>query len=113
MDTQPSKDNRDWLDRKLELIPKAIQVLYSMVQENSKSFILTLSLLANIYLVNKIINTNEIMNEKIITEVRKQVPSQVKVEAESQLEGLADSIKNTTQDVREFIKKQSTNLTKP
>lgn len=110
METQPTPnenvENKDWLDRKLDRGMEFISMAFGMVQKNSRDFILTLSLIANVYLGHKIIDNQEVMNNKIVEEVRKQVPTEVKKEAKTQLQGVADTVKNISQDVRGYLEDQ-------
>jgi len=110
MDTQPTPsgnvENKDWLDRKLDRGMELIKMAFGMVQKNSRDFILTLSIIANVYLGHKIIDNQEVMNNKIVEEVRKQVPSEVEKKTKQKLDGIVDTIKSTTQDVRDLVEYQ-------
>lgn len=101
MNTTDNK--KDWLDRKIEGVTNALQVFFGMVQKNARDFILTISIVANVYLGHKIIDNVERMNERIVEEVRKRVPEEVKKETKSQLGGIADTLKNTAQEVKDKL----------
>lgn len=111
METQPNPNlestqntsDKDFLSRRVDDLLRLIGAM----KADAKSTILTVSLVANFWLGYKFINQNEILNGKITEEVRKQVPAAVKQETDDRLGGVVDTIKITTQDVREFINANS------
>lgn len=91
-------ENKDFIDRKIGGIEK----LFSLALKDSKTFILVISVCANIYLGHKIIKTNEEMREAIVEEVRRQVPHEVRKETTEQLIGVAEKVDTVLNQSREF-----------
>lgn len=114
METQPNPNesevnvNKDFLSRRVDDILK----LTNAVKQDVKSLVLTGSLILNFFLVNKLINTNEVFRKEISEEIRKQVPTEVQKQTKDKLEGLVDTIKSTTQDVRNYLEYQRKQHTK-
>lgn len=88
----------DFIDRKIGGIEK----LFSLALKDAKTFILVLSVCANIYLGHKVIKTNEEMRNAIVEEVRRQVPREVRKEAAEQLVGVAKKVDTVLNQSREF-----------
>lgn len=88
----------DFIDK----IVGGIEKLFLLAHKDIKSFILVLSIGANVYLGHKVIKTNEEMRDAIVEEVRKQVPREVRKETAEQLIGVAKKVDTVLNQSREF-----------
>lgn len=92
-------NKQDWLDRKIQGF---LNIVKAMGQD-SKTVILTGSIILNFYLVNKLITTTEDLNKAIATEIRKQVPAEVRKETTEQLAPAKSKIDSTVTIIRESL----------
>lgn len=76
IEQEPTEKRTDFLDRKVDGLVK----VFSLVERDWKNFILTISILSNVYLVHSLIKTHSEMSDRIIEEVRKQSPQVIKEE---------------------------------
>jgi len=97
----------DFLDRKIESFIDVIERVFKLALQDTRTLIIVLSISANIYLIDKVISTNEKMRDEVIKEVRRQVVPQVKRETSEQLGGISlkvDTILNNAKEVTEKLK---------
>lgn len=104
--TNIDKETADFVDRKISGVVEAIRIFFKLAVEDMRTFILVLSIIANIYLTHKLIDNNEKMSKVIIEEVRKQVPMEVKREALEQLQPVKDKVDTLYIESREFFKEK-------
>lgn len=100
-------EKRDFIDRKIEVGVGGIERLFSLALKDMKTFILVISVCANIYLGHKVIRTNEEMRQAVIEEVRRQVPQEVRKETTEQLQGVntkVDTVLSISNDIVKELK---------
>lgn len=91
-----NSNNKDWLDRKVDGF---LNIVKAMGQD-SKTVILTGSVILNFWLGNRLIKQTEDLSKVIIEEVRKQSPSLIKEETQSQLKETKERIDTTLNQVK-------------
>lgn len=99
------KENVDFIDRKIDRAVGGVESFFKLATEDSRIFILVLSICANIYLTYKLIDTNEKMRDAVIEEVRRQVPAEVRKEASSQLKPVKDKVDTLYLESKDFFEK--------
>lgn len=96
--------NRDFIDRKIEGGVGGVERLFHLALKSPLTLLLVLSILANIYLGNKLIKTNEEMRIQIIEEVRRQVPVEVQKETSEQLNSVSEKVDTIYNQSKEFYR---------
>src|SRR5690625_6916124 len=97
----------DLIDRKIESLIDVKERVFKLALQDTRTLIIVLSISSNIYLIDKVISTNEKMRDEVIKEVRRQVVPQVKRETSEQLGGISlkvDTILNNAREVTEKLK---------
>lgn len=99
------KDNIDFIDRKIDRAVGGVESFFKLALQDTKTFVLVLSICANMYLVWKLIDTNEKMRDAVIEEVRRQVPKEVKKETTHQLEPVKNKVDTLYKESKDFFDK--------
>lgn len=101
-----SEQKQDMIDRKVDGVVK----IFGLAYKDVVALVATISILLNVYLVNKVISTNEDLNAKIVDEVRKQVEPAVERKVSDGLEPIREGvneIKNMAIEVKDKVRKDS------
>ncbi|MGV6945054.1 hypothetical protein [Sphingobacterium kyonggiense] len=100
-----SEQKQDVVDRKVDGLVK----IFGLAYKDVVALVATLSILLNIYLVNKLITTNEELNSKIVDEVRKQVrpavEERVPVVVDERLEGVKEGVNKALDKVDTIVQR--------
>lgn len=96
--------NKDFIDRKMEGWVGVVERLSRIMINHPSSLIAVISILGNLYLGNKLIQTNEEMRNAVIEEVRRQVPVEVQRETSEQLNSVSEKVDTIYNQSREFYK---------
>lgn len=102
---EANKEGVDFIDRKIDRAVGGVESFFKLALQDTKIFILVLSITANIYLVWKLIDTNEKMRDAIIEEVRRQVPREVRKETAEQLEPVKSKVDTLYKESKDFFDK--------
>lgn len=92
-------NNKDFIDRKVAWFT----VLFDLMSRDWKNFIMTLSIISNIYLGHLLIKTNKEMSQQIIEEVRRQAVPAIRTETSRQLEPIKSKIDTTVNQINNLI----------
>jgi len=96
---------QDVIDRKVDGVVK----IFGLAYKDVVALVATLSILLNVFLVHKIITTNEDLNAKIVEEVRRQVPRAVEESVpavvDSKLEGVREGVDKALNKVDTIVQK--------
>ena len=84
-----SEVKQDVIDRKVDGVVK----IFGLAYKDIVALVATLSILLNVFLVHKIITTNEDLNAKIVEEVRRQVPRAVEESAPAVVENKQEGVR--------------------
>jgi hypothetical protein len=98
-------EEKDVIDRKVDGVVK----LFELVRRNVLAFVATISIVGNVFLVYKIITTNEELNKQIVEEVRKQVAPAVEQKVDDKLDGVVtgvDNLKNRLNNVIDTVERR-------
>ena len=87
------------MDKRLNVLDK----LYNWFIADPIRFIAFISIMCNIWLTNKLIKTNEELSKIIISEVRKQVPTQVTKEVNEQLQPTKSKVDTLVTKVTDYV----------
>lgn len=96
--------NKDFIDRKIEGSVGGVERLFHLMIKSPTSLIAVISIIGNLYLGNKLIQTNEEMRNAVIEEVRRQVPVEVQRETSEQLNSVSEKVDTIYNQSREFYK---------
>lgn len=101
MENNNKLDNpkQDMIDRKIS----AFSLLFDLMSRDWKNFIMTLSIISNIYLGHSLIKTNKEMSQQIIEEVRRQAVPAIRNETSRQLEPIKSKIDTTVNQINNLI----------
>lgn len=93
------QDKKDWLDRKIYGFLEIVKVM----GEDSKTVILTGSVILNFWLSSKLIKTTEDLSETIIQEVRKQSKPLLEEVTRTELAPYKDKLDTTINKVNKVL----------
>lgn len=91
--------HRDFINKRVEDINSTTERWFGLAKQDWVIFMLVLSLIGNILLVVKIIGITEDYSNKIVEEVRRQVPKEV----EQQITPIQQNVDTVTKRVLEAI----------
>jgi len=82
------EEKKDIIDRKVDGVVK----IFGLAYKDVVALVATISILGNVYLVYKVLNVTESLNNRIVEEVRKQVTPAVNEKVDTKLDGVVTGV---------------------
>lgn len=92
-------EKKDFIDRKVDGVVK----IFGLADKNFMAFLLTVSILLNVWQLYDSRSTERNLNDRIIEEVRRQSAPIIRAEAEKQLTPYAHKIDTTIAEIKEKL----------